>query len=450
MTSGSEDRITAEPTKRFFVEMFTKDIALEQAVLDLVDNSVDGARRSPKDGALPLDGYTVQITLSKETFRIDDNCGGFDKNTAREYAFRFGRDFETPEVQAQRTSGAIGQFGVGMKRALFKFGQRFKVYSATTTESWGIDVNVESWERAPGWTFDWAPFSPKGEVSQAKPGTEIEVSPLHASVGNTFGSKYFENQIIGLIKSKHRSFISKGLDVTVNGTRVQPLDLTLYSGQQIRPGIFSDKFDGEESEPEVRLKLVAGVGTSAPREAGWYVICNGRVVLEADTRNTTGWGEITEELSLPKYHGQFARFRGMAIFESDSSQRVPWNTTKTDIDADSAIWRAAREKMIELMRPVIDFLNELDADIEEHGRDRSPLLQALISTPLVKYENLPMTAEFEVPSIDGLPDVVPYTKIQYSRPVDDVAELKRILGVGSAKAVGERTFDNALRKARGE
>ena len=150
MTSGTDDRITAEPTKRFFVEMFTKDIALEQAVLDLVDNSVDGARRSPKDGALPLDGYAVQITLSKETFRIDDNCGGFDKNTARDYAFRFGRDFETPEVQAQRTSGAIGQFGVGMKRALFKFGQRFKVYSATTDQSWGIDVNVENWERAPG------------------------------------------------------------------------------------------------------------------------------------------------------------------------------------------------------------------------------------------------------------------------------------------------------------
>ena len=90
----------------------------------------------------------------------------------------------------------------------------------------------------PGWTFDWAPFSPKGEVSRALPGTEIEVSPLHPAVGNTFGSSYFENQIIGLIKSKHRSFITKGLDVTVNGTRVQPLDLTLYSGQQIRPGIF--------------------------------------------------------------------------------------------------------------------------------------------------------------------------------------------------------------------
>lgn len=446
----SDDRIDAEPTKRFFVEMFTKDIGLEQAVLDLVDNSVDGARRSPREGALPLDGYSVRITLSRATFRIDDNCGGFDRQTAREYAFRFGRDFESQEVTRQRTAGAIGQFGVGMKRALFKFGQRFKVFSATAGESWGIDVKVEDWERAPGWKFEWANFEPAGDVSTERPGTEIEVAPLHTSVGNTFGSQYFENNIISLIKSKHRRFIAEGMEITVNGVRVQPVELTIYSGPQIRPGIFSDSFDDDESEPEVRIKLIAGVGISAPREAGWYVICNGRVVLEADTRNVTGWGEISEELTLPKYHGQFARFRGIAAFDSDSSQRVPWNTTKTDIDADSPIWREAREKMLELMRPVIDFLNVLDGDIQEHGRDRSPMLQALISTPLVKYENLPMAAEFEVPVLEDLPDVVPLTKIQYSRPVDDVAELKRILGVSSAKAVGERTFDNALRKARGE
>lgn len=46
----SADRINAEPTKAFFVDMLTRDIPLEQAVLDLVDNSVDGAK-SMKNGA---------------------------------------------------------------------------------------------------------------------------------------------------------------------------------------------------------------------------------------------------------------------------------------------------------------------------------------------------------------------------------------------------------------
>ena len=62
--NGNDQRILAEPTKSFFVEMFTKDIPLEQAVLDLVDNSIDGARRNPTEGDLPLDGYEVDIDVT--------------------------------------------------------------------------------------------------------------------------------------------------------------------------------------------------------------------------------------------------------------------------------------------------------------------------------------------------------------------------------------------------
>ena len=36
----------AYPRKNFFVQMFTKDISLEDCVLDLIDNSIDGFIRS--------------------------------------------------------------------------------------------------------------------------------------------------------------------------------------------------------------------------------------------------------------------------------------------------------------------------------------------------------------------------------------------------------------------
>ena len=114
--------IDAEPTKAFFVEMLTKDIGLEQAVLDLVDNSVDGAKALKGDNPLlPFEGREIQIMISKEKFEIFDNCGGFDSEAARTYAFRFGR----PQGGQNRTPHSIGQFGVGMKRSLFKFGNRF-------------------------------------------------------------------------------------------------------------------------------------------------------------------------------------------------------------------------------------------------------------------------------------------------------------------------------------
>src|SRR5205085_12573494 len=107
------DEINAAPTKAFFVDMLVRDIPLEQAVLDLVDNSIDGAKRT--NGA-DFNRAKIEIEFDAKQFRIVDNCGGFDRNLAKNYAFRFGRPPGTP-----RTPNSIGQFGVGMKRALFKF-----------------------------------------------------------------------------------------------------------------------------------------------------------------------------------------------------------------------------------------------------------------------------------------------------------------------------------------
>ena len=106
--------------------MLVKDIELIPAVVDLVDNSVDGARRVRGDRR--LDGLGVTITADTEAFVIEDNCGGIDIDTARHYAFRFGRpaDFEG-------LARSVGQFGVGMKRALFKLGSSFEARSRTVT-----------------------------------------------------------------------------------------------------------------------------------------------------------------------------------------------------------------------------------------------------------------------------------------------------------------------------
>jgi hypothetical protein len=44
--------------------MVTRDIQLEQAVLDLVDNGVDGATRYRSDTPEPLDGFRVDIEVN--------------------------------------------------------------------------------------------------------------------------------------------------------------------------------------------------------------------------------------------------------------------------------------------------------------------------------------------------------------------------------------------------
>jgi hypothetical protein len=449
MDATERKQINAEPTKAFFVDMLTRDIPLEQAVLDLVDNCVDGAKRVAASGTTdpnrPYEGCRVEIAITAGQFSIYDNCGGFDVETAREYAFRFGRP-----ANATRTSHSIGQFGVGMKRALFKFGRHFRVESATPAEAWGVDVDVNEWEQAGGWSFPWADTS-STRVSTADPGTEIIVTDLRREVAAKFSTAHFLNAITGLIRSKHRQFISDGLEIKVNGARIDATNIYLLVGNGFTPGTDIIEFTEPNFAP-VTAKIIVGLGKSSPKEAGWNVICNGRVVLEADRRpQTAGWGlfeETAQKLIIPSFHNQFARFRGIVSFESDDSSRVPWNTTKTDVDADSHVWRTTFQRMLEMMRPVIDFLNELDADIDENTKERSPLLEFVTKAAPQGPETFSEKREFTAPTRSSVSKGPKMVKIQFSRTVDDVGFLQDALGVSSAKSVGETCFDMVLTRQR--
>ena len=135
-----DDRIEAMPTKAFFVNMLVRDIPLERAVLDLLDNCIDGAKSVRPGDEADYTGLFVTIEMNGERFKIEDNCGGFDVRQARRYAFRFGRPDD-----ADSTAYSIGQFGVGMKRALFKFGKFFEVKSTTENQHWSMHVGVDEW-----------------------------------------------------------------------------------------------------------------------------------------------------------------------------------------------------------------------------------------------------------------------------------------------------------------
>src|SRR5260221_7223796 len=165
--------IDAMPTKALFVEMLTRDIVLIPAIMDLVDNSCDGARR--ERGEKSLAGLWVRIEISPNEFRIADNCGGFSVEIARKYAFRFGRAPGAPSVKH-----SIGQFGVGMKRTLFKLGKKFNVESTTDTNHFVVDVDVDEWVEDPAhweFKFDKAEDNLKN-VPRDKQGTTITVTRL--------------------------------------------------------------------------------------------------------------------------------------------------------------------------------------------------------------------------------------------------------------------------------
>ena len=440
------NEINAMPTKAFFVNMLVRDIPAERAILDLVDNCIDGAKRLRPGDDARYDGLHVTISIGTDHFEISDNCGGFNTDIARNYAFRFGRP-----TDADRTEYSIGQFGVGMKRALFKFGRLFEVSSTTIDQHWLMRVNVDVWEdeNSP-WTFSFDTIDDNGKNSPDDCGTSIRVTNLVPETAERFGDPLFQNKVANLIRSHQRQFISCGLSVQFNGTYLTNTNLDLLSGGTYQPAVEEFTLDPDTDSP-IHVRLVVGLGDSSPASAGWYIVCNGRVVLSADRSDETGWGSIAEQgEGIPKFHNQYARFRGVAFFSCRLSKKLPWNTTKTGLDPSHKAWQTALPKIVDHTRSIINFLNNLDKDIDEWGSRSSPMLSSLRSEtqsrPVESFSHVQRFSYNTQPRAPG-PKTI---KIQYSREETKIQSLMTALGVNSAKAVGEATFDSIYKDEIGD
>ena len=98
--------IKGDPTKQFFIDMITRDISIEDAIVDLLDNSIDGANRTSKSKNLPdFSTFTINIVASEDRFEIFDNCGGFSLEAATTYAFRMGK----PEDITSEINNSVGR-----------------------------------------------------------------------------------------------------------------------------------------------------------------------------------------------------------------------------------------------------------------------------------------------------------------------------------------------------
>ena len=446
-TMTTQRPIKAEPTKDFFIEVLTRDIQLGDALIDLVDNSIDAAQSIVgPDG--DLNDFDVHLSINNDSFTIADTCGGIAATNAANYAFRFGRLPESPRVD-----GSIGQFGVGMKRALFKLGTAFKIQSQTKDTFWSMSVDVDDWRDDPDWAFSFAE-EPVDRPPDAgtRPGTTITVTRLHNETRTQFQQRDFIETLKTQIGLRTANFIERGLVITVNEWSLTAPLRELAASEDLHPLVADHNLADEESELPVKVHIVAGVGRSEPREAGWYIYCNGRLVLGADRSRVTGWG-LTDEERMPSYHNQYAQFRGYASFFSTSAAALPWNTTKSNLDQGHPAYLIIRPRMIEAARPVIDFLNALKDERDEArlARDEGTeapdeLKRTVESASQVKLETLEHPTDFMAPiryrriSIQAHAGP-PTQSIQFSRPVKQINNLKRIFGVRSASAVGERCFE---------
>ncbi len=444
---GEQTLINASPTKEFFIHMLTRDIPLTRAILDLVDNSVDGARRFRPAG--DYDRLWVRMELDAQHFRIADNCGGIPVDVARDYAFRFGRPKE-----AEGTPGSMGQFGVGMKRTFFRLGRHIVVRSITTESRFTVDVDVDKWmadgESPEKWHFKFSELETGLRLKEKDTGTVIEVDRLLPNVIDAFALENFKSRLLEELSHAHALTLDREIAITLNGLPIKHDPQKLFSSQALKPGFVEKSYSSKtltgKSGPPVRVKLYAGVSERSLHDGGWYIFCNGRQILRADQTATTVWGKRHQ---IPAYHPNFAYFRGYAYFDSDDGALLPWTTTKTGVDADSPIYKAVQQEMIEMTRPVLAFLTNLEKERSTAAAVR-PLEHAITSARATQVQTVTQPHTFVSPLPVPAPSGPKMQKIQYSKPAAEVEKARKLLRAKSFTAVGEKTFEYFMRHEAGE
>lgn len=368
---SDKDVALGDPTKGFFINMLTRDIELNDAILDLLDNCLDGVvriRTTEKVQRNSPDFYKdffANITITKDSFIIEDNCGGIPLDIAKHYAFRMGRDESSPK----ENSPTVGIYGIGMKRAIFKIGKSAVIKSVTNDDSFTVTI-PKNWESQKDWNF---PIERLPKDSSEKNGTRIKISNLNESIKSEWDDEghldIFVSNLIEHIKESYSLIIQRGFKVTVNGTNIVGIPISFvwsHDSRGIKPYVYQYNKDG------VSVHVMVGFYTPPPtidesdrmaestpskrssEDAGWTIICNDRVILYNNKDHLTGWGENT----VPRYHTQFIGIRGVVEFSSKEPQKLPMTTTKRGIDLASPLYATIKRRMCEGIKIFTNFTND--------------------------------------------------------------------------------------------
>lgn len=435
----------ASPEKRLFISLLTRDISLAAAFLDLIDNSVNAAvqplasRLETADDYLAvLDDASVEPTVDVDIEMLDgsisitDTAPGIGIETARDHVFRFGRG-PSEEDDTDRLS----VYGLGLKRAFFKAGRHVTIVSDHTGGGFELDLDVSEWSRdeSPRWQFDLLPREPA--LAEAC-GTRIVISELYDETKRRLNDGVFVDELREQIGRTYAYFLEKFVRIRVNGVPVIATNL------RVSENTATDRF----SDEEVTCTITAGLGTPEggkyrDQGSGWFIFCNGRTVVGADKTTLTGWNNN----GLPIFQPKHRPFLGTVFFVSKFADRLPWDTTKSGINEDSAIWQQALPRMVTVGRSVTSFLDSRYTD-EGTEVEHADLTAAAGDKIDIVHASLGPRRSFMQPPRPKKPTV----RIQYSAQKKHIRSIAEYLSKPSMSGsqVGRHTFNFFLRNEVGE
>lgn len=344
---GTKIKVDTQPTKEVVVSSLTRDATIEECIFDLIDNAIDAARgRIQAKGRVALDGFGLPasyqgfhalLKIGGNGVTIEDNCGGISVETLKRMVLRFG--------QRSAHEKGIGIFGVGLNRALFKLGKVSHLKTDTGRKRSELLLNTDDYVNSKDWDLPAYTFSTTGQV-----GTTIEITSPTEDISNRLSDPIFIDELINDASRRYFPFLQKSFKITINDIDVPPTSVPLRQDSPypkltkffktkdgvsifIEAGQHVDhRFSAEDGYSYKDNRLLA-----KKKQYGWSILCNDRLIIMSDTTSRTGWEK--------KWHSEFNGFVGCVRFICNDPSKLPWNTTKTDVDLNNSAYKMALSDM---------------------------------------------------------------------------------------------------------
>jgi hypothetical protein len=425
------------PTKGLFIDVLTRDLNIQDCILDLLDNSVDSYARNNASGR-----KEIKIIINKDLFEVYDSCGGIALDKLEKEVFRIGLSHKTGDIST------IGMYGIGLKRAMFKIGKEILFETDDGMHYAKLDMNVDSWlAKEDSWEWPLIAEESKLTAEDAKY-TRITITNINEEVGEVFDNAAFINTLIKHISVYYSMIIEHKIDFFVNDIKIDKFELKIKMEQDIEPSQKYIEYDG------VTIRVLCWIQAKDVKRTareitsrGWNIFMNDRLILLDDTSTLTGW--TGEKDQLPRFHQIYNDFRGLVFLNTNYPSKLPINTPKNSFNTETKIYKMLIDKMIDVAKPIIGYLSkkysepkgeidnkelELETDIAKEQTDNVKVVT------LQEIERQEKT--FKPPVFKTRPVAV---SIQYRKPKDEADAVKKYLGVTTYGEVGKMTFDHFVK-----
>jgi hypothetical protein len=317
--------IDGTPDKRVFWSIIS-DYGLRTGLCELIDNAVDLWMLNGQKDALAV---KINLDKDRQLVAVEDNAGGVTATDLR-LLIAPGGSRNSPH------SPIIGVFGVGSKRASVAIGEHVEIKTRhKSEETLQLDV-TRDWLESDDWNMasyrvpNIAPNTTRVEISRLRrPFGDDDIEQLKRHFSETYGW-----------------FIDAGCTIEVNGTALAEFSFAAFAFPPKYPPQRTSFSVCVEDYGDVAVTMKAGLILDRDPETenyGVYVYCNHRLIVkELRTRDV---GYLSREAGVPHPDASLAR----VIVELNGAARaMPWNSSKSGIDADHPVFQQIRPTIIQL------------------------------------------------------------------------------------------------------